>query len=110
MPQVYALQAALKLQTDTGPKAIQQATAELAAQTRTLAAKAGYQTFGDDWPEGARSQIVSIRRFGGLADEGLAERLTAAGVAASVRSGILRVSPHWYNTAHDLERLFEALK
>ncbi len=109
MPQVYALQAALELQRDAGPQAIQKATAELAAQTRALAAAAGYRTFGDDWPQGGLSQIVSIRRFGRLADERLAERLTQARVAASVRSGILRVSPHWYNTRNDLERLFEAL-
>ncbi len=108
MPQVYAFQAAMKLQVEHGRETIHAATEALAQQTRDMARKAGVKTFGDDWPHG-RSHIVSIRREGALGDEGLAARLTAAGVAASVRSGILRAAPHWYNTAHDLERLFEAL-
>jgi selenocysteine lyase/cysteine desulfurase len=110
MPQVYAFQAAMKLQVEHGRENIHATTEKLAAQTREMANEAGFKAFGDDWPEAGRSQIVSIRRTGDLADEGLAERLSRAGVAASVRSGILRVAPHWYNTAQDLERLFEALK
>jgi selenocysteine lyase/cysteine desulfurase len=53
---------------------------------------------------------VCIRRTGRLADEGLAARLESARVAAAVRSGIVRVAPHWYNTEQDVARLFEALK
>jgi selenocysteine lyase/cysteine desulfurase len=108
MPQVYAFQAAMKLQLEHGREEIHAATEKLAARTRDMARKPGFTTFGDDWSSG-RSHIVSIRREGALKDEGLAARLAAAGVAASVRSGILRVAPHWYNTANDLERLFEAL-
>ncbi|MBK8206978.1 MAG: aminotransferase class V-fold PLP-dependent enzyme [Planctomycetes bacterium] len=110
MPQVYALQAALKLQRETGPAAIHAATAKLAQETRERARAAGFATFGDDWPDESRSQIVSIRRQGKLASEDLADRLTAAKVAASARQGILRIAPHWYNTSADLQRLFAALE
>ncbi len=110
MPQVYALQAALRLQREAGPAAIYAATAALADETRKRARAAGLTTFGDDWPAQARSQIVSIRREGKLASEDPADRLTAAKVAVSARQGILRIAPHWYNTSADLQRLFAALE
>ncbi|MGD8794795.1 MAG: aminotransferase class V-fold PLP-dependent enzyme [Anaerolineae bacterium] len=39
----------------------------------------------------------------------LAERLAAAGVVVSLRGDVIRVSPHFYNTEHDLHRLLDAL-
>ncbi len=41
--------------------------------------------------------------------QGLAERLAAARVFVSVRGDSLRVTPHLYNTAADVERLFAVL-
>jgi selenocysteine lyase/cysteine desulfurase len=61
------------------------------------------------WPEANRSQIVVLKRTGKLADEGLQARLNGAKVAASARQGILRIAPHWYNSAEDLQRLFEVI-
>jgi selenocysteine lyase/cysteine desulfurase len=110
MPQVYALRAALKLQRDTGRDAIHETTTGLAGRTREVAARAGLTLYGSDWPTAGQSHIVCIRRTGKLADEGLAVRLESARVAAAVRSGIVRVAPHWYNTEQDMARLFEALK
>jgi selenocysteine lyase/cysteine desulfurase len=43
--------------------------------------------------------------------ERLSERLAADGIYVSVRGGqTLRVTPHVYNTAADVARLFEALE
>jgi selenocysteine lyase/cysteine desulfurase len=39
----------------------------------------------------------------------LAEHLRAANVIVSLRGDVIRVSPHFYNTEEDLERLLEAL-
>jgi len=51
---------------------------------------------------------LGLRRAGGL-PAGLAERLTAAGVYASVRGDALRITPHLYNDERDLGRLLEVL-
>lgn len=109
MPQVYALRAALKLQTDLGPQKIIARVAELNRELRTMAAAHGYSVIGNDWDPANQSGIVSIRREGKLADVGLGAKLVAGKVAASARQGILRVSPHYYNESADLERLFEVL-
>lgn len=55
-----------------------------------------------------RSGIVSFRHPAvGSAD--LCERLHAADVIVSLRGDLLRVSPHFYNTEDDLERLLAEL-
>lgn len=109
MPQIYAMQAALKLQTEIGPARIRARVAELAAMLRDTAAERGFSVIGNEWPQAAQSGIVTLRREGKLAESGLGARLAAAKVAASARQGILRVSAHFYNNEADLERLFEVL-
>jgi len=113
MPQVYALQAALKLQVEVGPARILARVAELATEFRAAAADAGFAVIGNDWPVQNQSGIVTLRRQGKLAEaEGvdtLGARLAAAKVAASARQGILRVSPHFYNNSADLQRLLQVL-
>lgn len=51
---------------------------------------------------------LGLRRPGGLPD-GLAERLSAARVFASVRGDALRITPHLYNTTEDRSRLLDVL-
>jgi cysteine desulfurase/selenocysteine lyase len=104
--QVYSLQAALKLHEDHG---VIVRAAEAADLARTAIRKAGLAVYGDEWPEHGRSHIIAVKREGRLAATDLQERLTAAKIAASARQGILRISPHWYNTQADLQRLFAAL-
>jgi selenocysteine lyase/cysteine desulfurase len=53
--------------------------------------------------------ILGLRRAGGL-PPGLIDRLAAAGVHVSDRSGVLRVSPHAYNDETDVARFAEALR
>jgi selenocysteine lyase/cysteine desulfurase len=38
------------------------------------------------------------------------EQLYAAGVIVSVRGDVIRVSPHFYNSEGDIERLLAALE
>ncbi len=55
-----------------------------------------------------RSGIVCFR-CPGVDPTALAERIKAADVVVSLRGGVIRVSPHFYNTEEDLDRLLEAL-
>jgi selenocysteine lyase/cysteine desulfurase len=55
-----------------------------------------------------RSGIICFR-CPGLNPQALADRLRAAGVIISLRGDVIRVSPHFYNTRDDLERLLEIL-
>lgn len=98
--QVYSLQAALELQRPRRD-AIHARLTELRDAVLAQAPKA----LAHQWPENNRSHIVAIA---GAAAE-WQDRLAAVQVAASVRNGVLRVSPHWYNANADLERLVEAL-
>ncbi|MFC2036822.1 aminotransferase class V-fold PLP-dependent enzyme [Chloroflexota bacterium] len=55
-----------------------------------------------------RSGIVCFRQPSVKSAE-LAERLRAADVIVSLRGDVIRVSPHFYSTEEDLERLLEVL-
>jgi selenocysteine lyase/cysteine desulfurase len=55
-----------------------------------------------------RAGIVAVRLRGKSAGE-LVERLRAAGVSASARQGLLRLSPHVYNDSDDIARTLAAL-
>jgi cysteine desulfurase/selenocysteine lyase len=55
-----------------------------------------------------RSGIVCFRQAG-VDSEEVARRLAVAGVVVSQRGDAIRVSPHFYNTVEDLERLLEVV-
>ena len=49
-------------------------------------------------------------KLGPGAPEDLAARLAAEGVFVSVRGESVRISPHLYNTEHDVRLLFAVLR
>ena len=55
------------------------------------------------------SQIVAAR-FPGVDASKLAAELKGRGILVAARHGMLRVSPHFYNTEGDLERLVDVLR
>jgi cysteine desulfurase/selenocysteine lyase len=61
-----------------------------------------------DRSAGHRSGIVSAT-FPGDDTAALGERLRAGGVVVGARSGAVRISPHGYNTAAEVDRLLDAL-
>jgi cysteine desulfurase / selenocysteine lyase len=105
VPQVYALKAALELQANAGRQSIAEAVRGLADEVRRQADEHGIERLDADWPAESCSHIVALR----TPDDTLPDRLKAAGVSAALRTGVLRVSPHWYNTPEDTGRLFEVL-
>jgi selenocysteine lyase/cysteine desulfurase len=61
-------------------------------------------------PDRRAPHYVGLRAGGGALPPDLAARLAARGVYVSVRGGAsLRVTPHVYNTAADVDRLLDAL-
>jgi selenocysteine lyase/cysteine desulfurase len=56
-----------------------------------------------------RSNIVALRGRDAAHTQQLFDRLQAARVFVSLRDGNLRISPHVYNTAADVDRLLEIL-
>jgi selenocysteine lyase/cysteine desulfurase len=97
--------AALRQLHAWGVGSIQETLREL---TRRVAA--GAQGLGlEVAPEAYRAgHLVGLRRRGGYAAEVLA-RLAASRIYVSVRGDNLRVAPHLYNTAEDVDRLLNAL-
>jgi len=61
-------------------------------------------------PKGRRARHMIGLNLGPDAPEDLAARLAADGVFVSVRGESVRISPHLYNTKHDVRRLFSGLE
>ncbi len=81
--------------------------ATVLARTRHLverAAQAGLEVVSPT----ARSGITLLRRPG-VAPEVQFAALEAAGITASLRNGAVRISPHYYNTAEELDRVIDVL-
>lgn len=60
-------------------------------------------------PELVETGIRCIKREGHLLDPSLPAWLLDRGLVVSVRGNFIRVSPHWFNTESDIDRLFDAL-
>lgn len=57
-----------------------------------------------------RAGIVTVRPPDGLRAEELAVHMRTAGVTIAVREGLLRFSPHFYNTPDEMHRAASALR
>jgi selenocysteine lyase/cysteine desulfurase len=101
------LQASLDLFNQVGRGAVEQ---QVLALTDRLAAglqERGYRVYSSRRP-GEASGIVVFESDRRPATE-IRERLHEAGVICSVREQRVRVSPHFYNSTEDIDRLLEAL-
>jgi selenocysteine lyase/cysteine desulfurase len=97
--------AALRQILAWGVESIQETVRELTRRAARGAEALGLEVA----PEAHRAgHLVGLRRRGGYAPD-LPARLAASQVYVSVRGDNLRVSPHLYNTAADVDRLLEAL-
>jgi selenocysteine lyase/cysteine desulfurase len=102
-PGLYALAATLEYLQGIGWQAIHERVDSLAQH---LDAELGRAECSVITPAGARAGIVSIE----LADATLcAERLNARGVRVESRAGLIRISPHFYNTGAEVERFVDIL-
>jgi selenocysteine lyase/cysteine desulfurase len=107
---IVALNAALALLEANDPAQIEARALGLAALVRAGLRERGYEITSPDARD-ERSPIITFR-WGHDADAATAAsaRLASeAKVVISARNGLLRISPHFYNTEDDVQRLLAGL-
>jgi cysteine desulfurase/selenocysteine lyase len=104
-----ALGAALDLLLDVGIDVIQKRVLDLARRLATGLVERGYEVV-EPWPRNRdeSSGIVSFRKPGASHLEVLRD-LNAARVIARTHRDFVRLSPHFYNTEDEVERVLEVL-
>lgn len=103
---LVGLGAAVDLLTEIGIHKIESQVVGLATYTSDRLVSQGYRTalnYRDDHHSGIVSFIVQDPVT-------LADQLKAEKITLSAREKYLRVSPHFYNTRDDIDRMLEALK
>jgi cysteine desulfurase / selenocysteine lyase len=108
VPGLLALGESLSLLMEIGPRAVSERILDRAEAVREAAARSGWSVAGSTRPEDL-SGIVALEREG-IDPTAAAKALRARGVVVASRRGRLRVSPHVYNNADDIEQLAEGLK
>lgn len=104
-----AFQAAVDLMQEVGTEAIEDRVLSLSGMLAQGLADRGYQLV-EPWPRKAKesSGIVSFRRPGSTAGEVLRD-LNAARVVGRLHADFVRLSPHFYNTPQEVERVLDVL-
>ena len=104
-----AYAAAVDLLLEAGPEAVERRVLDLAARLAHGLADRGCELV-DPWPRTVEesSGIVGFRRPGTTAAELLGE-LEAAGVVGRVRGDCVRLSPHFYTTEEEVDRVLEVV-
>jgi selenocysteine lyase/cysteine desulfurase len=102
-PGIYALHATLKFLDSHGWQNIHERVAQLVLRAMRALRAAGFDVAT---PEGAHARIVSIRHPHSAA---LVDLLARSSVLVEDGSPYVRVSPHFYNTDEDIDRLLSAL-
>ena len=95
----------LDLLLEVGPARIERQILALTGQLLALLAEHGHQIVSPAGP-GERSGIVCFVPRGGEAPAAVVARLEAAHISVAARSGVVRVSPHFYNTPAEIAALF----
>jgi selenocysteine lyase/cysteine desulfurase len=106
-PGIHALGASLELLLDAGAEAIEARCKELTDRLVDGLADRGFEIVSSRRP-GEWSAIVAARHPEHAPNE-LVRRLAERGVTVAHRAGRLRVSPHFYNTTDEIDRLLAAL-
>jgi selenocysteine lyase/cysteine desulfurase len=105
---VLALGAAVDLALEVGVEAIETRIAALAEAFVAGLRRRGRRVFG--WGEGEQRSASGILTFVPGGDpERVRQELWARRVVAKVRFGGIRLAPHYYQDAGDVERFFERL-
>ncbi len=104
----YGLEQSLGLLMETGAERIQ---SHLEMLTDMLCESIPTDKFKivSSRAEGEKSQIVTLEPLDGRTSDEIFAELEASNTIVSSRSGRLRISPHFYNNAGDIEKLLNLL-
>lgn len=102
----YMARAGLSAIREIGPSAIRAWTRELAGHMIELGQRAGYTVLGPTDPE-LRTPMTAFVCPGD--SHAVEVELLRRGVLASGRGPVIRMAPHFYSTADDVERAMDAL-
>jgi selenocysteine lyase/cysteine desulfurase len=105
VPSLYAAIAGLKIINEVGLAAIAAQIRTLTDAIKSSAMRRGFRLVTPVDPA-RHGPLVALRSH---RVDLLVKRLEQQGIITSSRDGNLRVSPHFYNTGEDIERLFAAL-
>jgi selenocysteine lyase/cysteine desulfurase len=104
----YGLEQSLKLLLDTGLDRIKSHLDDLTEQLCDGLRSKSYEIISSRSPE-ERSAIVCVKHSGGLDSSEIAQRLERQDIVVSPRGDRVRISPHFYNDAADIEQLIESM-
>ena len=107
MAPLQAFARSLDLFLEIGPDVVSRRILDRADAVREIARSAGWSLPGSNRPED-RAGIVALEKPG-VDPEAFAREVREQGIALACRRGRVRISPHIYNNADDLDRLASAL-
>jgi selenocysteine lyase/cysteine desulfurase len=102
---VYGLGAAVNLLLEVGIPNIAERVLDLTDRLRGGLLAQGHSVFGPRAREEASGIVSFVPRQGGA--EGLLEQFFAQRVQVAARGGMIRISPHFYNTEEEVDRVLE---
>lgn len=106
LPSAYGLRRAAEIFLEAGPLRCQEAAQGAAKQLEQAALRSGLDVYSDRSPKAA-SAIISFSLPKGSP---IPETLRSANVVFSVRNGKLRLSPHWYTTSQEIDKVADILE
>lgn len=106
---VAAFGAAVDLFLEVGPEVVERRVLALARRLAEGLDRHGFEVIGP-WPREEREQsgIVSFKKPGAPPQEILRD-LQASRIVGRIHSDFVRLSPHFYNTEHEVDRVIEVL-
>jgi selenocysteine lyase/cysteine desulfurase len=104
---ITAMGASLEILLEAGPKEVERRVLDLTERAAVGLAERGFRLVSSREP-GETSGIVTAVHPQHAADD-LVRRLAEQGVGVAARAGRLRVSPHFYNTEEEVDRMLAAL-
>jgi selenocysteine lyase/cysteine desulfurase len=103
----YGLRASLELLLEAGTERVSQAVQGLTDRLLLGAVNKGYQLLGDRTPEDGAG-IIAIQKPG-IESRKVVHDLKQRGIIATPRQGWVRLSPHFYISPEEIDRVIEAL-
>ncbi|HTC32377.1 MAG TPA: aminotransferase class V-fold PLP-dependent enzyme [Bryobacteraceae bacterium] len=103
----YGLRASLELLLEAGTERVSAAVLQLTDRLLLGAVRKGYEVLGDRAPENAAG-IIAIQKPG-LDSRKMVHDLKKLGILAAPRQGWVRMSPHFYLSPEEIDRVIEAL-